>query len=453
MKPLIRIANGQGFWGDWLEAPVRQIEQGPIDYLVLDYLAEITMSILQKQKKGDPAKGYARDFVPLAARVFPRLVERNIRVISNAGGVNPRACAGAVVDAARRAGVKGGKVAVVLGDDIYERMDELLDRGIAFDDIDSGEPIETIRPKILSANVYLGAFPLVEALETGAQVIVAGRSTDTALALAPTVHEFGWGPEEWDKLAAGTVAGHIIECGAQASGGNCQVDWKTIPDLANVGFPIIEAYPDGHFHVTKHENTGGRINAAVVKEQLVYELGDPRNYITPDCVADFTSIQLQDDGVDRVVVSGIRGRARPSTLKTSITYSAGWKAIGSLVYSWPDALEKAKEADRIVRQRLGDLNLEFDEIYTEHLGINACHGPVAAANPDPPEIQLRIGARAQDRAAIDRFTRELIPLVLNGPPTATGFGEGRPPVREVVAYWSSLLPREEIETRVEVYEV
>ena len=453
MKPLIRIANGQGFWGDWLEAPVRQIEQGPIDYLVLDYLAEITMSILQTQKKADLAKGYARDFVPLVASVFPRLVERNIRVISNAGGVNPRACAEAVVDAARRAGVKRGKVAVVLGDDIYERMDELLDRGIAFDDIDSGEPIEGIRPKILSANVYLGAFPLVEALETGAQVIIAGRSTDTALALAPMVHEFGWGPEEWDKLAAGTVAGHIIECGAQASGGNCQLDWKTIPDLANVGFPIIEAYPDGHFHVTKHENTGGRINAAVVKEQLVYELGDPRNYITPDCVADFTSIQLQDDGVDRVVVSGIRGRARPSTLKTSITYSAGWKAVGTLVYSWPDALEKAKEADRIVRQRLRHLNLEFDEIYTEHLGVNACHGPVAAANPDPPEIQLRIGARAQGRASIDRFTRELIPLVLNGPPTATGFGEGRPPVREVVAYWSSLLPREEIETSIEVYEV
>ncbi len=453
MKPLIRIANGQGFWGDWLEAPLRQIEQGPIDYLVLDYLAEITMSILQKQKEADPTRGYARDVVPLAARVFPQLVERNIKVISNAGGVNPRACAEAVVDRARRAGVRGGKVAVVLGDDICERMDEMLDRGIAFDDLDSGEPIETIRSKILSANVYLGAFPLVEALETGAHVIIAGRSTDTALALAPMVHEFGWSSEEWDKLAAGTVAGHIIECGAQASGGNCQVDWNTIPDLANVGFPIIEAYLDGHFHVTKHGNTGGRISAAVVKEQLVYELGDPRNYITPDCVADFTSIQLQDDGADRVVVSGIRGGARPSTLKTSITYSAGWKATGTLVYSWPDALEKAKEADRIVRRRLEDLNLEFDEIHTEYLGINACHGPVASANPDPPEVQLRIGARAEDRTAIDRFTRELIPLVLNGPPTATGFGEGRPPVREVVAYWSSLLPREEIKTSVEVYEV
>ncbi len=453
MQSLIRIANGQGFWGDWLEAPVRQIEQGPIDYLVLDYLAEVTMSILQKQKEADPARGYARDFVPLAARVFPRLVERNIRVVSNAGGVNPRACAEAVVDAVRRAGLKGGKVAVVLGDDIYERMDEMLGRGIAFDDLDSGRGIERIRPKILSANVYLGAFPLVEALETGAQVIIAGRSTDTALALAPMVHEFGWGPEEWDKLAAGTVAGHIIECGAQASGGNCQLDWQRIPDLANVGFPIIEACPDGRFHVTKHENTGGRINAAVVKEQLVYELGDPRNYITPDCVADFTSIRLQEDGADRVAVSGVRGSARPSTLKTSITYSAGWKAVGTLVYSWPDALDKAKEADRIVRQRLEDLDLRFDEIYTEHLGVNACHGPVAAANPDPPEVQLRIGARARERAAIDRFTRELIPLVLNGPPTATGFGEGRPPVREVVAYWSSLLPREEIETSVEVYEV
>ena len=453
MKSLIRIANGQGFWGDWLEAPVRQIEQGPIDYLVLDYLAEITMSILQKQKEAAPAKGYARDIVPLAARLFPRLLERNIKVISNAGGVNPRACAEAVVDAARRAGVRGGKVALVLGDDIFERIDEMLDRGVAFDDLDSGEPIETIRSKILSANVYLGAFPLVEALETGAQVIIAGRSTDTALALAPMIHEFRWRSEEWDKLAAGTVAGHIVECGAQASGGNCQVDWKAIPDLANVGFPIIEAYPDGHFRVTKHENTGGRIAPAVIKEQLVYELGDPRNYITPDCVADFTSIRLQDDRVDRVSVSGVRGRARPSTLKTSITYSAGWKAVGTLVYSWPDALEKAKEADRIVRQRLEDLNLGFDQIYTEYLGVNACHGPVAPANPDPPEVQLRIGARARDRAAIDRFTRELIPLVLNGPPTATGFGEGRPPVREVVAYWSSLLPREEIETSVEVYEV
>jgi hypothetical protein len=452
MKSQVRIANGQGFWGDWLEAPLRQVELGPIDYLVLDYLAEITMSILQKQKARDAARGYATDLVPLIARIAPHLLERGVRVISNAGGVHPVACARAVVDAVRAKGLRGLKVAVITGDDIFGRLDEMLARGIAFDDLDSGQPITSIRPAILSANVYLGAFPLVEALETGAHVVIAGRSTDTALALAPMVHEFGWQESDWNKLAAGTIAGHIIECGAQATGGNCQVDWRSIPDLANIGFPIIQAYPDATFHVTKHDGTGGRVSPAVVKEQLVYELGDPGRYITPDCVADFTTIQLRDDGPDRVLVSGIRGRPKPPTLKTSITYTAGWKAVGTLVYSWPDALEKARGADRIVRQRLQDLGLRFDEIHTEFLGVNACHGPAAAPNGDPPEVQLRIGVRGPDRDAVDRFTRELIPLVLNGPPTATGFGEGRPPVREVVAYWSSLLPREEIRTRVEVFE-
>lgn len=453
MKKSIRIANGQGFWGDWLEAPVRQIEQGPIDYLALDYLAEVTMSIMQKQKSADPAKGYARDFVSLCERVFPQLVKKNVRIISNAGGVNPGACAEAVVAAAKRQGLSGVKVAVVSGDDIFERLDEMLARGVKFDDMDSGRPIGDVRKSVLSANVYLGAFPLAEAIATGAHVIIAGRSTDTALTLAPMVYEFGWGADDWDKLAAGTIAGHIIECGAQATGGNCQVDWQSIPDFANIGFPIVEAYPDGSFHVTKHDGTGGRVNKAVVSEQLLYELGDPTSYLTPDCVADFTSIRLEDDGPDRVLVSGIRGGPRPPTLKTSITYSAGWKAIGTLVYSWPDAIEKARAADRIVRQRLADLGLAFDDIHTELFGVNACHGPVAAPNPDPPEVQIRIGVRGQDRAAVDRFTRELIPLVLNGPPTATGFGEGRPVVREVVAFWSSLLPREEIKTTVDVYEV
>jgi hypothetical protein len=452
MKSQVRIANGQGFWGDWLEAPVRQVELGPIDYLVLDYLAEITMSILQKQKTRDPALGYATDLVPLIARIAPHLLGRDVKVISNAGGVNPVACARAVAAAVRVQGLNGLKIAVVLGDDIFARLDEMLARGIAFNDLDSGRPMDTIRPRILSANVYLGALPLVEALRTGAHVVIAGRSTDTALALAPMIHEFGWREDQWDNLAAGTIAGHIIECGAQTTGGNSQVDWQSVPDLANIGFPIIQAYPDASFHVTKHEGTGGRVTAAIVKEQLVYELGDPRNYITPDCVADFTTIQLRDDGPDRVLVTGVRGRPKPPTLKTSITYAAGWKAAGTLVYSWPDALEKARAADRIVRQRLQNLGLRFDEIHTEFLGVNACHGPAAARNPDPPEVQIRIGVRGPDRDAVDRFTRELIPLVLNGPPTATGFGEGRPPVREVVAYWSSLLPREEIQTRVEVFE-
>jgi hypothetical protein len=444
---MIRIANGQGFWGDWLEAPVRLVEQGPIDYLALDYLAEITMSILQKQKQADPNLGYARDFPPLIARIAGHIRERGVRVIANAGGVNPIACAREVVRQA-----PGLKVAVVLGDDVYPRLDEFLGKGYEMRDMDTGEAIGGIRGRIQSANAYIGAFPLAEALATGAHVVVAGRSTDTALTLAPMVHRFGWQPEDTDKLAAGTIAGHIIECGAQCTGGNCQVDWQSIPNMADIGYPIVEAAPDGTFVVTKHAGAGGRVTTHSVKEQLLYELGDPKNYITPDCVADFTSIQLAGDGPDRVRVTGIRGGARPPSLKLSISYSNGWKAIGTLVYSWPQAMEKARAADRIVRERLERLGLRFDEIYTEYFGVNACHGPAAPPNPDPPEVQIRIGVRGQDRKAVDRFTRELIPLVLNGPPGATGFGEGRPAVREIVAYWPALIPREEIATRVEVVE-
>ena len=444
---MIRIANGQGFWGDWLEAPVRLIEQGPIDFLILDYLAEITMSILQKQKLQDPNLGYARDFPPLIARIAKRLRERNVKVVANAGGVNAVACAREVRRLAPTL-----KVAIVLGDDVYDRIDDMLARGIEMRSMDTGEPLATIRGRIQSANAYIGAFPLAEALATGADVVIAGRSTDTALALAPMVQRFGWQPGQWDLLAAGTIAGHIVECGAQCTGGNCQVDWQLIPDMANIGYPIIEAEPDGTFVITKHKGTGGRVTQDVIKEQLLYELGDPRDYITPDCTADFTTIRLADAGPDRVRVSGIRGGSNTDSLKVSISYSYGWKAIGTLVYSWPQALEKAQAADRIVRERLAGLGLAFEEIYTEFLGVNACHGPAAVPVADPPEVQLRIGVRGPDRKAVDRFTRELIPLVLNGPPTATGFGDGRPAVREVVAYWPALIPREEIQTRVEVIE-
>jgi hypothetical protein len=442
---MIRIANGQGFWGDWLEAPVRLVERGPIDYLALDYLAEITMSILQKQRQADPQLGYARDFPPLVARIASHIRERGVKVIANAGGVNPVACAREVVRLA-----PGLKVAVVLGDDVFPRLDDFLAKGYEMRDMDTGEPLTRIRSRILSANAYIGAFPLAEALASGADVVVAGRSTDTALTLAPMVHRFGWKPDEYDKLAAGTIAGHIIECGAQCTGGNCQVDWQTIPNMADIGYPIVEAEPDGSFTVTKHHQTGGRVNTHVVKEQLLYELGDPKNYITPDCVADFTTIRLEDAGPDRVRVSGIRGGPRPPSLKLSISYSAGWKATGTLVYSWPQALEKAQAADRTVRERLRQLGLSFEEIYTEYFGVNACLGPAAPPNPEPPEVQVRIGVRGAERKAVDRFTRELIPLVLNGPPGATGFGEGRPPVREIVAYWSALLPREEIATEVQL---
>ncbi|MGH7485743.1 MAG: acyclic terpene utilization AtuA family protein, partial [bacterium] len=396
---MIRIANGQGFWGDWLEAPVRLVEQGPIDYLVLDYLAEVTMSILQKQKRHDPKLGYARDFPPLMGRLAKAMKQRDVRVIANAGGVNPIACAREV-----RRLAPDLKVAVVLGDDVFGRLGEFLDKGLEMTNLDTGAPLQTIRERILSANAYIGAFPLAEALSTEADVVISGRCTDTALALAPMAHCFGWGETQWDLLAAGTIAGHLIECGAQSTGGNCQADWQSIPDLANIGYPIVEAEPDGSFCITKHPGTGGRVTRDTIKEQLLYELGDPKQYITPDCVADFTTIELRDAGPDRVRVCGVRGRERTPMLKLSISYMYGWKAIGTLVYSAPQATEKARAADTIVRERLHQLGLTFEEIHTEFFGLNACHGPAAAPCSEPPEIQLRIGVRGQDHANVDRFT-------------------------------------------------
>ena len=452
MKEKIRIAAGQGFWGDLPDAPVRQVEGGPIDYLMLDYLAEVTMSIMQKQKARDPNAGYARDFIPLMKRILPACVERGIKVTANAGGVNVRGCAGALVEVARELGLSGKvRIGIVTGDDIMTRIDELLSRGIELRNMDTGEPLSQVRDSIQSANVYLGAAPLVEALKQGAQIVITGRATDTGLTLAPLIHEFGWASDDWNRLAAGTIAGHIIECGAQCSGGNCQYEWRSIPDLANVGFPIAEGSPDGTFVITKHEGTGGRVNIPSVKEQLVYEMGDPHEYITPDCVADFTTIRLQDDGRDRVRVFGIEGRPATEFLKVSISYSAGYKAVGTLVYAWPDAYEKAQAADRILRARLDRLGLRFDHMLTEFVGANATHGYLAGEpRADAPEVQLRVGVRGQDRAAIERFTKEIAPLILTGPPAVTGFAGGRPKVEEIVAYWPALIPKKEIEPRVEV---
>lgn len=452
MKQHIRVAAGQGFWGDLPDAPVRQVEEGPIDYLMLDYLAEVTMSIMQKQKARDPNAGYAKDFVPLMRRILPICLERGIRVTANAGGVNVRGCADAVISVARELGFAGKfSIGIVTGDDIMSRLDDFLARGIELRNMDTDEPLSLVRNRIQSANVYLGAWPMVEALNHGVNVVITGRATDTGLTLAPLIHEFKWTPTDWDLLAAGTIAGHIIECGAQASGGNCQFEWDKIPDMANVGFPIAEAAPDGSFIITKHDGTGGCVSLPSVKEQLVYEMGDPHEYITPDCVADFTTIQLEDAGVNRVRVHGIKGKPATDSLKVSVSYSAGFKAVGSLVYSWPDAFAKAKAADKILRQRLEKLGLHFDQILTEFVGVSSTHGPLAGeAGPEQAEVQLRVGVRSEDRSAVERFTKEIAPLILTGPPGVTGFAGGRPKVEEIVAYWPALIPKEEIKPAVEV---
>jgi hypothetical protein len=451
-KRTVRIAAGQGFWGDWLEAPVRQVEGGPIDYLVLDYLAEVTMSILQKQRSRDPSAGYARDFVGQMERILPAVAERGIRVISNAGGVNPRGCAEAVRAAAERLGVGDRiRIALVTGDDLLDRLDPLIADGETLANMDTGRPLSDVRDRVRSANAYLGMMPVVEALDRGANVVITGRVTDTGLTLGPLVHEFGWSADDWDRIAAGTIAGHILECGAQSSGGNLLRDWRAVKRLEDVGFPLVEAEADGTFTVTKHPGTGGVVNIASVSEQLVYEMGDPSNYITPDGIVDFTTIQLASAGKNRVRVSGIRGRPRTPMLKVSVAYFYGYKAIGSLVYSWPDALEKARAADRILRKRLTALGLEFEQILTEYVGVDATHGRLAGQpSPEIAEVMLRVGVRGADRAAVERFTREIAPLVLTGPPSVTGFAGGRPAVEEIVAYWPALMAREKIEPFVRV---
>lgn len=453
-KGIVRVAAGQGFWGDWLEAPRRQVEGGQIDYLMLDYLAEVTMSILQKQKERDPSMGYARDFVGAMDSVLDAVADRGVKVIANAGGVNPPACALAIRDIAEKRGKRGKtRIGVVTGDDLLPRLDALIAAGHPLKNMETGEPLSSVRDRVLSANAYLGSKPIVEALAKGANVVITGRSTDTALTMAPLRHEFGWRDDQYDLLAAGIIAGHIIECGAQCSGGNCLYDWKTIPDLANVGYPIVEATADGTFAIAKHPNTGGRISVHSVTEQLVYEMGDPHSYITPDVIADFTSIHLEDDGPDRVRAFGIKGRPATDSLKVSIAYRAGFKAVGTLVYVWPDALEKAKLADRVLRERLDNLGLKFDHILTEFVGVSATHGPLVGDVGDvgdPPEVQLRVGVRGPDKAAIERFTREIAPLVLNGPPSVTGFAGGRPKVEEIVAYWPALVDKSVVKTSVEV---
>jgi hypothetical protein len=451
MKQKVRVAGGQGFWGDLLTAPVDQVRLGQTDYLMLDYLAEVTMSIMQKQRARDPKAGYARDFVSLMREILPDCVEKNIKVMSNAGGVNVEGCAAAIAETAKELNLSGVKIGIVTGDDIMPRLDEFLEKGVKINSMDTGEPLSAIRDQVQSANVYLGAAPLVEALGKGAQIVVGGRLTDTGLTLAPLMHEFGWGFEDWDKVAAGTIAGHIIECGAQCSGGNCQYEWQSIPDMANVGFPIVEASPDGEFVVTKHHGTGGRINIPSVREQLLYEMGDPKSYITPDVVADFSSIHLADDGENRVKVFGIKGKPSTDTYKVSIAYSAGWKAVGTLVYSWPDAYEKAQAADKILRVRLEKLGLKFDVILTEFVGASATHGKLAGEpSKDLPEVQLRFGVRGPDKAAVERFTKELAPLILTGPPGVTGFAGGRPKVEEIMAYFPALIPKSLIQPKVEV---
>jgi hypothetical protein len=452
-KKRVLVANGQGFWGDSMLGPVRLLREGPLDYLTLDYLAEVTLSIMQKQRSRDPRAGYATDFVRLVERVLPQLVEKDVKVVANAGGVNPHACKDALLGVITRAGASGFKVAVVEGDDILEQLDSLLQRGEELRNLDTGQPLAAVRDRVLSANVYLGAFPIAAALGQGARIVLTGRCTDPSLVLGPLVHEFGWSAAEHSLLASGTVAGHIVECGAQCTGGN-YTDWRAVPHLAMVGYPLVDAAADGSFAITKHAGTGGLCTVDTVKHQLVYEMGDPARYLGPDCIADFTSIRLAQEGPERVRVDSVRGKPPTSTYKVSISYLAGWKADGELTVSGPDALEKARLCARIVWERLAYDGCEYgpDERLEEYLGAGACHAGIPAGeSASPPEVVLRLGVKGSDRAKVDRFGLELVPLVTSGPPGVTGFAGGRPKATEIVGFWPALIRKDLVSARVSVF--
>ncbi len=451
----LRIANAGGYWGDDPYALRRQVMGAlPVDVISIDYLAEVTMSILQKQKLKDPSAGYARDFVTQVEPLLEEILRRRIKIITNAGGVNPSGCAEALAALARAKGLKL-RIAVVEGDDIAGRMSELRAQGVDFRNMETGEAFDAYADKVLAANAYFGAMPVAEALKSDPDIVLCGRVTDTGITLAALIHAFGWAPDDWDRLASGIVAGHIIECGAQATGGNF-TDWRKVPSFIDVGFPILECEADGSFVVTKHPGSGGLVSCQTVREQLLYEMGHPQSYLTPDVIADFSTIELVEDGPDRVRISGVKGRPATDLLKVSIAYADGFKASGSLIVSGPDARAKAEVfartfwercAQEILRARL----LPLESACTEYVGDDATHRALTPAHT-ATEVLLRLGVRGQERQSLEVYRKLLPSMILSGPSGVAVTG-GAPAISEIVSYWPALIPQDCAMPSVRILEV
>jgi hypothetical protein len=443
MKTKIRIANAGGFWGDDLGVLRRQLEGGEIDYISSDFLAEVTMSILRKQQLKNPTLGYITDFVEQLVDVADLMKNKGVRMITNAGGINPIACAQRIQRELQRKGVSL-KIAVVDGDNILSKIDEYYPQMASFENMDTSEEFTAIHQKVQSANVYLGVPPLLKALETGADLIIAGRVTDTSVTMAPMIYELGWNLDDWDKLAAGLVAGHIIECGAQSSGGNF-TDWQKVPSWNHMGYPIVEMDKCGEFIVYKHENTGGLISVDTIREQLLYEMGKPDQYISPDVVADFTDLNLKQIANNRVLVSNAKGYPSTPFLKVSMAYEDGYKATSSIVISGGRVVNKAHEFEKIFWDRL---DLDYLKKNTEYVGYNACHQHLAE-DIDPNEILLRLSVYDNDTAKIKEFSKSIAPLILSGPPGVAVTG-GRARIQQVITYWPTLIPKECIQSKVHI---
>lgn len=445
---VVRIGCGAAFWGDTEAGPVQLVRSGAIDYLVFDYLAEITMSLLARARAKDPAAGYAADFVEVIAALAPEIARRGIKVVANAGGVNPRACQAALQARLAAQGVRL-RTGVVLGDDLLAQAESLRAQGVR--EMYSGDAFPA-RP--WSINAYLGARPIAAALDAGAQIVVTGRCVDSAVVLGPLLHEFGWPADDWDRLAAGTVAGHLLECGTQVTGG-LFTDWERVADgWDRMGFPIAECRADGSFVVTKPAGTGGLVATETVAEQLVYEIGDPAQYVVPDVVCDLSGVRLSAAGPDRVEVTGARGRPATDTYKVSATYQDGFRCTATLMIGGREAARKAARVGEAILARTRRLFAEkglgdYRRTDIEVLGAEATYGPHARAQ-GAREVVLKVAVHHDDCAALELFSREFAPAATSMAPGITGFAGGRPAVSPMVRLFSFLIPKPAVPVVVEV---
>lgn len=451
MSRVLRIANAAGFLGDNLDAPRRLVESAEVDYLTLEHLAELTMSILARLREKDPQAGYATDFVEIVRDLTPALhAQSQLKIVTNSGGMNPPACAKAVAGVLTEKGLGGLPIGVVTGDDLLSRLAELQAEGCEFVNLETGQPLADAGLAVVSANAYLGAQPIQQALAGDARLVITGRVADASLTLGPTMHKFGWRWDDWNKLAAASVAGHLIECGAQVTGGY-SVDWQKYR-LADVGYPIAELGESGDCVITKPAGSGGAVNRTTVVEQLIYEIGDPSHYLTPDVDCDFTTVNVREIGPDRVAVSGASGNPATDSYKVSLAYRDGFMASGQLLVYGVDCREKAQACGEMILERVRAAGFELARTNIELMGVGAgVPGAWFWRKYQPPgELVLRVTVHDPRREAVERFTREIAPLITSGPAGLAGYATGRPQVRPVYSYWPTLVPKSLVQPKVEV---
>lgn len=453
MKDVVRMGSGSGFWGDALDPAEFSLRHGKLDYLCMDYLAELTMALLQRMKLKNPEAGYIPDLIDHMRVLLPLAHAAGTKIICNGGGVNPGAAGRRLRELAEELGLRGLRIAVVEGDDLIGRLDEMAASGERFVNMETGQDgFADIRRRVVAANAYTDSSGIQQALAEGADIVVAGRVSDNALYVGPIMHEFGWSYDDGhaDLIGAAITAGHIVECACACSGGMSS-RFDEMPRMGAVGFPIVEFSRDGSFVVTKPQDTGGKVDGFTVKEHLVYEIADPANYIMPDGIADFTSLSLVEEGRDRVRVSGVKGRGLPEKLKLVIGYQDGWIGEGMVLFPWPRAYERATKAKQTLTERFERMNLEADDILFNFVGLDTLHGPAAGETiPDLNEVGLRVAAKTRSREEADKIRRACTQLWIMGP-GGSAFGTPMKP-RPVVAVWPTLVDRAAITQTVSILE-